>query len=74
MHSSVLLLATAPGRQRLADFALRFAHGTPLDPDPYERRRLSAFVRGEVTIDQLEAQLAARPAPAVQRAAYSRNV
>ncbi|MFD1468202.1 hypothetical protein ACFQ48_08200 [Hymenobacter caeli] len=74
MHPSFSLLATEPGRQRLVGFALRFAHGTPLAPDLYERQLLAAFVRGSFSLDYLEDRLATRPAPAAQQAIVDGSV
>ena len=54
-----LFLATEPGRRRALRAALRLAEGTPLAPDAHEQELLARFVRGEVTLDQLEHRMEA---------------
>ncbi len=54
------LLATAQGRQRLLTTVLRLTKGTPLEPQAYEQQLLGQFVRGDLTIDQVLAILAAQ--------------
>lgn len=53
----VSLLDTAHGRQRLLTAVLNLVHGTRLEPQAYERMLLDQFVRGELTIEQVQAQL-----------------
>lgn len=62
-------LTTEQDRRRAVAFALRFACGTHLDPTPYERVLLDCFVRGELTLDELEADLA--QAAADEHACYA---
>ncbi|MBD2766589.1 hypothetical protein IC235_01625 [Hymenobacter sp. BT664] len=50
-------LKTQETRRCLVDNILKFTAGTPLAADPYERRLLDQFVRGELTIDQVLAHL-----------------
>lgn len=55
--SQALPLTTEQGRRQAVAFALRFAQGTALAPTPYEQVLLNCFVRGELTLDELEAEL-----------------
>jgi hypothetical protein len=52
-------LETLQGRQRLLTIALRLTHDTALAPTPTELALLQRFVDGELTIEQVEATLAA---------------
>ena len=55
--SQALPLTTEQGRRQAVAFALRFAQGTVLAPALYERTLLDCFVRGELTLDELETKL-----------------
>ncbi|GAA4054894.1 hypothetical protein GCM10022409_47530 [Hymenobacter glaciei] len=48
------ILATEQGRRRALRAALRLAEATPLAPNAYEQELLAQFVRGDLTLDQLE--------------------
>ncbi len=60
LHQQSALPATEAGRRRVVDGALNLTRGTPLAPPPYERMLLDQFVRGNLTIDQVLAHLAAQ--------------
>lgn len=51
------LLTSQAGRQRLLRMALWVTQGTALAPTTRERQLLDRFVEGELTIDQVLAQL-----------------
>lgn len=55
-------LASQQSRQRLVHAMLDFTNHTALEATPYERELLNLFVLGELTIDQVVAQLAAHTA------------
>ena len=52
-------LATEQGRQLAVRFALRLTENSPLAPKQYERLLLEQFVHGELSLDQVIAQLEA---------------
>ncbi|MFD2786190.1 hypothetical protein [Hymenobacter rubripertinctus] len=54
------LPATEAGRRRLVNGALHQTRHTPRAPRPYERMLLDQFVRGNLTIAQVLAHLAAQ--------------
>ncbi|HEX8328797.1 MAG TPA: hypothetical protein VF629_14750 [Hymenobacter sp.] len=54
------VLASEQGRQRVLKAALRITENTPIAPNDYERMLLDQFVVGQLTIDQVVAQLEAR--------------
>lgn len=54
------VLASEQGRQRLLKTALRITENTAIAPDAYERMLLDQFVVGQLTIDQVLAQLEAQ--------------
>jgi hypothetical protein len=51
------ILASERGRQRLLTAALRITENTSIAPNDYERRLLDQFVEGQLTIDEVVAQL-----------------
>lgn len=51
------LLATEDGRRRALAAVLTLTEDTRLAPSAYERELLDRFVRGELTLEQLEAHL-----------------
>jgi hypothetical protein len=54
------ILASEQGRQRVLKTALRITENTAIAPDEYERMLLDQFVVGQLTIDQVLAQLEAQ--------------
>lgn len=54
------VLASQQGRERVLRAALRITENTLIAPDDYERKLLDQFVVGQLTIDQVLAQLEAQ--------------
>jgi hypothetical protein len=59
MANSSSLLNTEQGRRRAVRFALTITRDTPLAPRLHEQRLLDQFVRGELSIDEVLANLEA---------------
>ena len=51
------ILATEEGRRRALDAALILTENTRWAPPAYERELMERFVRGELTLDEVEACL-----------------
>lgn len=63
--SPTAALASPQSRQRLVRAMLDFTSHTALEATPYERELLDLFVVGDLTIDQVVAQLAAHSASGI---------
>ena len=64
MASIPIQFQTKQGRQRVVTAMLRVTRGTRLEPQAGERLLRGRFVRGQLTLEQVIAQLAEQSGPA----------